>query len=65
MNTHLQHSLVATGIAFAFTASNYSAADTVSQEVTDARQETQITTTYALSPYLRANDLHVSIRPVG
>ncbi len=33
----------------------------VSQDVTDARQETQIWTTYALSPYLRANDLKVSV----
>jgi osmotically-inducible protein OsmY len=32
-----------------------------SQEVVEARQETQIWTTYALSPYLRANDLQVSV----
>ena len=32
-----------------------------SQEVIEARQETQIWTTYALSPYLRANDLQVSV----
>ena len=32
-----------------------------SQEVIDARQESQIWTTYALSPYLRANDLQVSV----
>jgi len=32
-----------------------------SQEVINARQETQIWTTYALSPYLRANDLHVQV----
>lgn len=37
------------------------AAETVSQEITDARQETQIWTTYALSPYLRAHDLKVSV----
>jgi hyperosmotically inducible periplasmic protein len=37
------------------------AADTISQDVTEARQETQIWTTYALSPYLRANDLKVSV----
>jgi hyperosmotically inducible periplasmic protein len=37
-------------------------AKTVSQDVTDARQESQIWTTYALSPYLRANDLKVSVR---
>lgn len=32
-----------------------------SQDVVDARQETQIWTTYALSPYLRANDIQVSV----
>lgn len=37
------------------------AADTVAQQLTEARQETQIWTTYALSPYLRANDLKVSV----
>lgn len=31
------------------------------QEVTDARQEAQIWTTFALSPYLRANDLKVYV----
>jgi osmotically-inducible protein OsmY len=37
------------------------AADTASQNITEARQETQIWTTYALSPYLRASDLKVSV----
>jgi hyperosmotically inducible protein len=32
-----------------------------SQEVIEARQESQIWTTYALNPYLRARDLHVSV----
>src|SRR6478735_1349176 len=32
-----------------------------SQEVIEARQESQIWTTYALSPYLRTNDLKVSV----
>lgn len=52
--------LMASGIAVAIAAMNASAAP-VSQDVTDARQETQIWTTYALSPYLRANDLKVSV----
>jgi osmotically-inducible protein OsmY len=34
----------------------------ISQEVIDARQETQIWTTFALSPYLRCNDIMVSVR---
>lgn len=37
------------------------AADTMAQDMTEARQETQIWTTYALSPHLRANDLKVSV----
>lgn len=37
------------------------AGDTAAQDITEARQETQIWTTYALSPHLRANDLKVSV----
>lgn len=55
--------ILATGIALALSAmSGMSAAATASQEVTDARQETQIWTTYALNPYLRALDLKVSVQ---
>jgi len=36
-------------------------ADTTAEDLTEARQETQIWTTYALSPYLRANDLKVAV----
>jgi len=35
--------------------------DTSSPDVTAARQESQIWTTYSLSPYLRANDIKVSV----
>ena len=41
-------------------ASSLSFADT-KQEIVEARQETQIWTTYALNPYLRANDLKVTV----
>ncbi len=34
----------------------------IAQEVIDARQEAQIWTTFALSPYLRNNDIMVSVR---
>lgn len=51
--------LLASGIALALAGG--ASAGTPSQEVTEARQETQIWTTYALSPYLRANDLKVSV----
>lgn len=37
------------------------AGDTAAQDITEARQESQIWTTYALSPHLRANDLKVSV----
>lgn len=55
--------ILAAGIALALNVvSGMVAAATVSQEVTDARQESQIWTTYALSPYLRAHDLKVSVQ---
>ncbi len=38
-----------------------SMAATPSQDVINARQETQIWTTYALSPYLRAQDIEVAV----
>ncbi len=53
---------IASGIALVLLGTSGAAtADTISQEITDARQETQIWTTYALSPYLRANDLKVTV----
>lgn len=54
--------LVAPSIALLFIAmSSATFAATATQEVINARQETQIWTTYALSPYLRANDIKVSV----
>ena len=54
--------LIASGVAIALAGLGGAAvADTTSQEVIDARQETQIWTTYA-SPYLRANDIKVSVK---
>jgi osmotically-inducible protein OsmY len=41
--------------------SGEASAATVSQEVTEARQASQIWTTFALSPSLRANDLRVEV----
>jgi hyperosmotically inducible periplasmic protein len=61
MNMQSRHSMLATGVMLALGAGSTFAADTVSQNITEARQETQIWTTYALSPYLRANDLKVSV----
>jgi osmotically-inducible protein OsmY len=43
-------------------ANGASMAANIAQEVTDARQETQIWTTFALSPHLRNNDILVTVR---
>lgn len=62
MSPQFRQLTIAAGIALAIAAANSPVvADTVSEDVTEARQETQIWTTYALSPYLRANDLKVSV----
>lgn len=61
MHSKSRSLLLASGIALALASSGAFAVDTVSQDITDARHETQIWTTYALSPYLRANDLKVSV----
>ncbi|WP_394561066.1 BON domain-containing protein [Aquipseudomonas alcaligenes] len=61
MNKQPRTLFLASAIALAITSANGGVlAATASQEITNARQETQIWTTYALSPYLRANDLKVS-----
>lgn len=55
--------ILAVGVALALSAaSGMVAAATAAQEITEARQETQIWTTYALNPYLRALDLKVSVQ---
>ncbi|MHB8920612.1 MAG: BON domain-containing protein [Halothiobacillus sp.] len=53
---------IAMTLALGSFTSNASAGDTLTQNITDVRQETQIWTTYALSPYLRASDLKVSVQ---
>lgn len=58
MYTQSRKLLVASGIALAIAVtSNVAIAD----NVTDARQESQIWTTYLLSPYLRGHDIKVSV----
>ncbi|KJS09646.1 MAG: transporter [Gammaproteobacteria bacterium BRH_c0] len=53
---------LASAIALAMFASAGTAmASDLSEDITEARQESQIWTTYALSPYLRAHDLQVSV----
>lgn len=62
MYTRFSKLALASAIALSIAAagSPVAAADTT-QAITDARQEAQIWTTYVLSPYLRANDISVSV----
>jgi len=63
MKSHIQNRMLRSAIAAMTIATSAGAfAESLVQEIIDARQETQIWTTYALSPYLRANDLQVSAR---
>ena len=62
MQTHFRKTLFASSFALALLASSDATlASSGSEDVIEARQETQIWTTYALNPYLRANDLKVSV----
>lgn len=62
MQTNFRKTLLTAGFALSLIAiSTQSSADTATQDLTEARQETQIWTTYALNPHLRANDLKVSV----
>ena len=62
MNLASKKALISASIAIALLASSSAAfSDSVSDDLIEARQETQIWTTYALSPYLRASDLKVSV----
>jgi hyperosmotically inducible protein len=61
MNKLLLKTFAKTGIVLALSAVSVMASADAKQDLTDARQETQIWTTYALSPYLRAHDLKVKV----
>jgi hyperosmotically inducible protein len=52
---------VQTGLVLALVATSGLANADAKQDILEARQETQIWTTYALSPYLRAHDLKVEV----
>src|SRR5690554_217449 len=56
--------LVAVAVALALGLSSVNAADkdTMEDALSNARHETQISTTYALSPYLKAHDLSVAVQ---
>lgn len=54
--------LLTSALAMAIaTASGGALAENTSQDITEARQESQIWTAYSISPYLRASDLKVSV----
>jgi len=61
MSKLLLNSFAKTGIVLAFSTMSLMANADAKQDIIDARQETQIWTTYALSPYLRAHDLKVKV----
>jgi hyperosmotically inducible protein len=59
--TQFRKLILASGAVMAMVPMAGAVAGDASRDVTEARQETQIWTTYALSPYLRASDLKVSV----
>lgn len=61
MNTQPLKLILACTLALGTICSAANASEPVSQQVIDARQESQIWTTYALNPHLRANNLSVSV----
>lgn len=63
MKKSIRNFIHASGIVLALsaTSSPVFAEEKMTQDFVDARQETQIWTTFVLSPYLRANDLKVSV----
>lgn len=52
---------LASAIALTLVSVSGSALAATAQEITNARQESQISTSYALSPYLRAHDIMVTV----
>lgn len=62
MNTQIRKTLIGSAIALSLLlGANSLIAGDSSPAVLEARQQSQIWTTYALSPYLRANDINVSV----
>lgn len=63
MNTPFKNLILASSLTLAMIQySNLTLADTVSQDITEVTQSVQISTAYALSPFLRAHDLHVTVQ---
>jgi len=63
MNPSYRHFMFASAILLTMAPTHsVLAADAVTTSMDDVRQESQIATSYALNPYLRANDLKVSVQ---
>lgn len=62
MKIHANTLKIASGFGLLLAAGTAMADAKMSQDVMNARQEAQISTTYALSPYLRANQINVSVK---
>jgi hyperosmotically inducible protein len=62
MNKDYRQFMLASAVLLTMSAPNVFAEDATSTAVNDARQQAQIWTTYALNPYLRANDLKVVVQ---
>jgi hyperosmotically inducible protein len=62
MNTPIKNLILASGLTLAVVQfSDMTQADTLSQDMTEFSQSVQISTAYALSPFLRIHGLHVSV----
>ncbi|SDU30396.1 BON domain-containing protein [Halopseudomonas salegens] len=62
MNKHPRHFFKVSALALALATSSIAViADTTTQGLNDARQETRISTTYELNPYLRDHNLQVTV----
>ncbi|RYZ88323.1 MAG: BON domain-containing protein, partial [Moraxellaceae bacterium] len=61
MNKSLSKTLAKTALVAALSAASLIANADAKQDLIEARQETQIWTTYALNPYLRAHDISVKV----
>lgn len=63
MSKSTKHLFLTSGLALAIMSMGQPViAQTATESLTDVRQEVQIWTTYALNPYLRANELKVSVK---
>jgi hyperosmotically inducible periplasmic protein len=61
MDKSFKNIFATSALALAVMASTHAAYGDAAQEVIEARQEAQIWTTYALSPYLRASEIKVEV----